>query len=149
VDNYNLGQMLIDNHFKEGNLYWIRNSAFMVAQTVLLGFTINVLLDPGVVGRCSTKFLIILFEVVGIAIAFLHICVLKKSKEYQQIWTNTFCCFARQPERKNDKNLKVLACAMNSYPDQKKTTFLAFCVACIFLGLWGVTFIFTVGAFPP
>ena len=142
MKNAVLAQMLIDNSFKEGSLYWNRNNVFMVAQTVLFGFTLNILTKDNL---ADFKISVFLFEVVGILIAILHIYVLKISKEYQNCWLTTFWSFVEQQKEKDGGNWDILENVGKLYKNvPKKSTSLALLVAYLFLIIWIITFLITI-----
>ncbi len=70
-------RLLLESSFKESNLFWIWNGAFLVAQSVLFGLA---------GGRDSEPETALVFSILGIFLAFLHLRVLKISQYYNHTW---------------------------------------------------------------
>ena len=74
MDDENFAKLLLESSFKESNAFWIRNSVFLLAQSLLLGLA---------VGKDSKPETIIVFAVLGALLALLHCGALKISKHYK------------------------------------------------------------------
>lgn len=79
-------KLLIDSSFKEARLFWLRNSAFFVVESLILGFFINILLKKSQTNDV-TLFLTIL-KIIGLVISIFYFIVILISKHYNLIWFN-------------------------------------------------------------
>ena len=80
-----LTEILRDSAFKESSLYYQRNSAFLLAETLLLGFTLNSYRSDD-----SSSLLIFWVAIAGLVLSVCYWCVLYASKHYNSVWLQSF-----------------------------------------------------------
>ena len=89
-DDY--AKLLIENSFKEGNLFWVRHGGYMLAQALLLGLVVGQKLS-----------LVLIFSLVGSLFALLHWRVLVVSSHYNETWFEAFRDWVRQRHKSTDQ----------------------------------------------
>jgi hypothetical protein len=85
-------KILLDSSLKESNLLWLRNSAFLVVQALLLGFVINAMssdyskLLPQQLNSIIMIFALV--KILGIIVSVFHFAVILYSRYYNLLWFN-------------------------------------------------------------
>ena len=86
MDTKDYASMLLDSSFKEANLFWARNAAFSLFQSILVGFTFNAVIKK----TCaSNSKLTIIVCIAGILISIVHYLILDLSKKLNRVWFNS------------------------------------------------------------
>ncbi|OGW57853.1 MAG: hypothetical protein A2Z09_03725 [Nitrospirae bacterium RBG_16_43_8] len=83
MDTKDYASMLLDSSFKEANLFWMRNTAFSLFQSIFIGFTVNAVINKT---PTSNSQLTIVVCIVGILISIVHYLILHLSKKLNMVW---------------------------------------------------------------
>lgn len=86
MDTKDYASMLLDSSFKEANLFWARNAAFSLFQSILVGFTFNAVINKT---PASNSKLTIIVCIAGILISIVHYLILVLSKKLNRVWFNS------------------------------------------------------------
>jgi len=112
-------KVLLDSSFKEANLFWVRNGAFLVCQTLLYGFVVSILVKTNYL---EYKRMLIFIEIAGLVISMLHFIILALSRSYNYIWfnelvkiTSTEIEFNKDNNKNNNANNRSLLCILRKY----------------------------------
>jgi hypothetical protein len=72
-------KMLIESSFKESNLFWVRNSAIAVIQTIVFGFYVSLISEESKNLSDSLNYMICSL---GIILTIIHFIILVLSQRY-------------------------------------------------------------------
>ncbi|MBI9036146.1 MAG: hypothetical protein JEZ03_16930 [Bacteroidales bacterium] len=134
----NYAKYLLENSFKEASLFWVRNSAFTLFQTLLIGFYLNSQFKS----TDNTETLFIAVTIVGIFLSLSHIITLKLSRKFNHGWGTSFKNWVSQsvPDPEEEERLTHLRLEYKKIYNFKNrfnsTTFYAIILSYIFGAFW-------------
>ncbi len=112
MTNEDCAKLLLESSFKEANLFWVRNSAIAVIQTLLFGFYVTLISEesPGISDMMNT-----LICTLGIVLSFVHIIILILSQHYNMTWFGTYKQFVEEKlAESSESNYKYLYHAVDN-----------------------------------
>jgi hypothetical protein len=87
MEKLDFARMLLESSFKEANLFWMRNGAFSVFQSILAG---SGLLSWFKDSNPKDASLVIFISIIGILIGIIHFAIICTSEKLNKAWWYSF-----------------------------------------------------------
>ena len=127
-------RLLLDSSFKEANLFWIRNSAITVFQSVIVGFFLR-----GMINHESIP-ITLFFIICGIGISFgaIHLIIIEYSEKENLKWFRHYKDWVKSQEKSNVYSHLMVLAKKQEYKEwsfKYMITWMKF-IPMLFLFLW-------------